>query len=43
MSNAISKRRVGAVTAALGITAGSLAIVAQVKTKVPDPVTGAHT
>ena len=38
MSNAISKRRVSVLTAALGITAGSLAIVAQVRTNVPDPV-----
>ena len=42
MSNAILKRRVSVLTAALGITAGSLAIVAQVKTNVPDPVAGAR-
>ena len=41
MSNVILKRRAGVLTAALGITAGSLAIVAQVKTNVPDPVAGA--
>jgi enterochelin esterase-like enzyme len=42
MSNAILKRRVSVLTAALGIAAGSLAIVAQVKTNVPDPVAGAR-
>ena len=42
MSNVILKRRAGVLTAALGITAGSLAIVAQVKTNVPDPVAGAR-
>ena len=35
MSNAILKRRVSVLTAALGIMAGSLAMVAQVKTNVP--------
>jgi S-formylglutathione hydrolase FrmB len=42
MSNAILKRRVSVLTAALGTTAGSLAIVAQVKTNVPDPVPDAR-
>jgi S-formylglutathione hydrolase FrmB len=42
MSNAILKRRVSVLATALGITAGSLAIVAQVKTNVPDPVAGAR-
>jgi S-formylglutathione hydrolase FrmB len=42
MSNAILERRVSVLTAALGIMAGSLAIVAQVKTNVPDPVAGAR-
>ena len=36
------ERRVGALAAALAATAGSLAIVAQVKTNVPDPVPGAR-
>ena len=35
------KRRVGALAAALAATGGSLAVVAQVKTNVPDPVPGA--
>jgi enterochelin esterase-like enzyme len=42
MSNAILERRVIVLTAALGITAASVAIVAQVKTNVPDPVAGAR-
>ena len=42
MLNAILKRRLSVLTAALGITAASLAIVAQVKTNVPDPVAGAR-
>src|SRR5919201_899202 len=41
MSNAISRRRATVMTAALAMTAGSLAMVAQVKTNVPDPVAGA--
>ena len=42
MANAILERRVGSLAAALGIMAGSLAVVAQVKTNVPDPVAGAR-
>jgi S-formylglutathione hydrolase FrmB len=38
----ILERRVGALAAALAATAGSLAVVAQVKTNVPDPVPGAR-
>ena len=37
----ILERRVAVLAAALAATAGSLAVVAQVKTNVPDPVTGA--
>ena len=42
MSHAILERRVSVLTAALGITAGSLAILGQVKTNVPAPVAGAR-
>jgi S-formylglutathione hydrolase FrmB len=42
MANAILERRASVLTAALGIMAGSLAMVAQVKTNVPDPVAGAR-
>jgi S-formylglutathione hydrolase FrmB len=38
----ISKQRLAALAAALAATAGSLAVVAQVKTNVPDPVAGAR-
>lgn len=38
----ILERRVGALAAALAATAGSLAVAAQVKTNVPDPVAGAR-
>ena len=41
MSNAITRWPATVVTAALAMTAGSLAMVAQVKTTVPDPVAGA--
>ena len=42
MSIAMLERRMSVLTAALGVAAGSVAIVAQVKTNVPDPVAGAR-
>ena len=41
MRNLQVRRRATLVTAALAVTAGSLAPTAQVKTNVPDPVAGA--
>jgi S-formylglutathione hydrolase FrmB len=42
MSIAMLERRVSVLTAAFGIAAGSVPMVAQVKTNVPDPVAGAR-